>query len=285
MAGLTIGAVAERTGVGVPVLRAWESRYGFPAPARTPSGQRRYRQRDVEAILRVVADRGDGLSLEAAVERARRMLAVDQIAPSLFAGLRRHHPDLAVHVLSTRTMLAISRAIEDECCAQAERPVLLAAFQEVRHYRKAEVRWREMSRTAAASAVFADFPVASTPAGGPIEVPLHPQAPLRREWAVVCDAPDSAGVLAGWERPGPPDQPEADRRFEAVWSADPMIVRRAARVGVALAEAAVPEAAGLSQALSDTLGDPRAALLRSTALTNRIVAYLDHPPARRSRSA
>ena len=277
--------MAERTGVGIAVLRAWEARYGFPAPARTPSGQRRYRDREVEAILRVVADREEGLSLEAAVERARRSLTSDRPAPSLFAGLRRHHPDLAVHVLSTRTMLAISRAIEDECCAQAERPLLLAAFQEVRHYRNAEVRWREMSRTAAGAAVFADFPVAGSPAGGPIEVPLPPAAPLRREWAVVCDAPGSAAVLAGWERPGRPDQPEADRRFEAIWSADPTIVRRAARVGVSLAEAGVPEAAGLSDALDETLGDPRAALWRSTALTNRIVAYLDHPPTRRSRSA
>ena len=84
---------------------------------------------------------------------------------------------------------------------------------------------------------------------------------------------------------GRPTSPRPTAGSRPIWSADPTIVRRAARVGVNLAEAGVPEAAGLSDALDETLGDPRAALWRSTALTNRIVAYLDHPPTRRSRSA
>jgi MerR family transcriptional regulator, light-induced transcriptional regulator len=266
---LTIGTVAERTGVGVPVLRAWESRYGFPRPQRTAAGQRRYHDRDVDHILRVIDARSAGLSLEAAIDRAKR----SDEAPdtSLFAGLRRLNPELAVHVLSVRAMLAISRAIEDECCARAERPVLLAAFQQVDAYRKAEPRWRELSRTASAAVVFADFPAPATPEGGPFEVPLHPDAPLRREWAVVCDSPGSAAVLSGWERIGP----EPGRRFEAVWSADPTVVRRAARVGLALAAAGNPAAAGLADRLTHDPADPRAVIGRVSALTNRIVAYVD----------
>ena len=31
-----------RTGVGIPLLRAWERRYGIPSPERTPSGYRLY---------------------------------------------------------------------------------------------------------------------------------------------------------------------------------------------------------------------------------------------------
>ena len=39
---LSIGELAAATGVAVPTLRAWERRYGRPAPARLRSGHRRY---------------------------------------------------------------------------------------------------------------------------------------------------------------------------------------------------------------------------------------------------
>ena len=53
----------------------------------------------------------------------------DEADASVFAGLRRARPDLPVHVLHRRTMLALSRAIEDESLASGERPHLFAAFQ------------------------------------------------------------------------------------------------------------------------------------------------------------
>ncbi|MFB6262445.1 MAG: MerR family transcriptional regulator [Bradymonadaceae bacterium] len=39
---LSIGAVAEATGIPAGTLRTWERRYGFPDPERTDSGHRRY---------------------------------------------------------------------------------------------------------------------------------------------------------------------------------------------------------------------------------------------------
>ena len=69
---LTIGDVAARTGVSVATLRAWELRYGFPVPARLASGHRRYRVEDVALIEQVERDRASGLSLTAAMARARR---------------------------------------------------------------------------------------------------------------------------------------------------------------------------------------------------------------------
>jgi MerR family transcriptional regulator, light-induced transcriptional regulator len=50
----TIKQAAARTGLTVPVLRAWERRYGIVTPARTPSGYRVY---DDEAIARISAMR------------------------------------------------------------------------------------------------------------------------------------------------------------------------------------------------------------------------------------
>ena len=65
-AGLRIGAVAHRTGVAVPTLRAWESRYGVLQPARTDGGQRRYTESDVERVLAVLRLTAQGWSVSAA---------------------------------------------------------------------------------------------------------------------------------------------------------------------------------------------------------------------------
>jgi DICT domain-containing protein len=286
--GLTIGTVAGRTGVSVPVLRVWEKRYGFPVPMRSASGHRRYRERDVDLIARVVRDRAAGLSLEAAISRVRDRH--DGPTSSIFAGLRRYGSDLPVHLVTKVSMLAISRAIEDECCARADRPVLVAAFQRERHFRQSEQRWRDLSRTAGLAVVLAEFPAPgnrpSSAAPSLLEIPLAGDAPLLREWAVVCDAPESAAVLAGRERPGRDGRADRDRLFEATWSVEPTVVRQAARVGIQLARrfhAAPGGASGPAAALqrvadeldADPAPDPLATARRAVTLANRIVAYVE----------
>ena len=67
--GMRVGELARRTGVGVSTLRAWEARYRFLEPARSPTGQRLYTEADVErveAVLRLVAE---GLTLAASIAR------------------------------------------------------------------------------------------------------------------------------------------------------------------------------------------------------------------------
>jgi DNA-binding transcriptional MerR regulator/methylmalonyl-CoA mutase cobalamin-binding subunit len=46
-----MGAVTRRTGIGEHTLRAWERRFGFPAPQRLPSGHRRYPAEQVRQLL------------------------------------------------------------------------------------------------------------------------------------------------------------------------------------------------------------------------------------------
>jgi DNA-binding transcriptional MerR regulator len=268
-ADLTIGAVAEQTGVSVAVLRSWEQRHGFPVPVRLPSGHRRYTAGHVAQIHEVIRDRDAGMSLEGAITRV--LSQVDRIEPSIFAGLRRRWPELPVHQLSKRAMLAISRAIEDECCAQADRPVLFGSFQRERFYRQSERRWRELARTAAAAVVFADFPVDRGRRRTPVELTLAADAPLLREWAVVCDASDAAACLAGFERPG--RRRGESPQFEAVWSVSPNVVRDAANIAAALARSRDPRVSPPFNAQPST--DQAATLRRATAVTNRIVAYLD----------
>ena len=48
-----INWVAETTGVAEATLRAWERRYQFPKPSRTPSGYRLYSEADVAQIQRM----------------------------------------------------------------------------------------------------------------------------------------------------------------------------------------------------------------------------------------
>ena len=55
-----IQAVARHTGIPAPTLRAWERRYGIPAPARTPSAYRQYSADDVAVIraMKKLCDEG-----------------------------------------------------------------------------------------------------------------------------------------------------------------------------------------------------------------------------------
>ena len=88
---------------------------------------------------------------------------------------------------------------------------------------------------------------------------------------MIVDAPGYAACLVGWETPEP-------RRaiFEAVWTMDAPVVRRAAQVGAALAARRAPE---WSERLLGMLADRPLAVEAPapglTALTNRMIGYLD----------
>ncbi len=219
----------------------WETRHGFPRPQRLPGGHRRYSERDVDVLRAVLRYRETGLSLDAAMARASR--AESGPPRSIFAGLRRRRPELTAHVLEKRVMTAISNAIEDEYCAHAERATMFGAFQTERFYRRAEGRWRELARTAEAAVVFADFGELRQEPRAPAEIPLEVDDPLAREWALVCDAPRYAACLAAWEIPGESESPDLERRFEAVWSVDPRVVRDASRVAAGLVSGPAPSSA------------------------------------------
>ena len=48
----TIAAVSKLTGINCHTLRVWEKRYGYPRPARSPTGQRRYDDDQVRGLIR-----------------------------------------------------------------------------------------------------------------------------------------------------------------------------------------------------------------------------------------
>lgn len=277
-AGLTIREVVARTGVEAATLRIWEQRYGFPVPERLPSGHRRYSQTDVERIRQVVRDRDGGLALRAAVLNAKR--AAGEGRPvvedeSVYAALRRRRPELLPYVLPKSTLVALAHAIEDECCAHAQRGLLFASFQRERFFRHAEERWRELSRTADAAAVMADFDELREPEGGPVEVPIGRTDPIGREWSLICDAPGFGALLSAWERPGQEGVSDPRRAFETLWSVEPELVRDASVVATSIIRHSAP---ALADRIEPRLEQPvevhgdRIRLL--SALTNRMVAYV-----------
>lgn len=73
-----IQAVAEMTGIPAPTLRAWERRYGIPAPERTEAAYRLYSDHDVALVKRLDQLCAGGL---APAEAARLLKEEDQAAP------------------------------------------------------------------------------------------------------------------------------------------------------------------------------------------------------------
>lgn len=268
-ASLTIGELAGRTGLAPATLRMWETRHGFPAPQRLDSGHRRYTENDVDAIRTVIRHKDAGTRLELAIARA--MADAEPAAPSIYAYLRRKYPHLGVHRLKKSTLLALSWAIEDEFCAKADRATIYGAFQKENYFRAAEPRWNELARVSAGATAFAAFEESDAD-HAPKLVRLPEDAPMRREWAVVCDAVDLPVVLTAWELPGQEDVPDRKRLFESIWSVDGAAVHDAARVCAAVAAQNGVDAPAPSDPMRPTGSADVAAV---NALFNRMVAYVD----------
>jgi DICT domain-containing protein/predicted DNA-binding transcriptional regulator AlpA len=273
-AGLSIAEVAARTGLAPATVRMWEQRHGFPRPERTGSGYRRYCAEDVETLRRAQAYRRLGLSVAAAIERAREAGGASD-HPSLYAAVAAGDPGVRPHVLRKSTLIALSRAIEHETLGHAAAPVLFAAFQREAFYRDVERRYGRLACHADAAAVFADFAAPGDPPGGPLEVPIAADDAMANEWAVVVDAPGYAACLVAWEQPDAGGR-DGERRFEAIWTVDPAATRRAAEAAARMvARADAAHGRRLQQLLAGrplAIDQPAPAL---TALANRAVAYLD----------
>jgi DICT domain-containing protein len=276
--GLGISDVAEQTGLAAGTIRVWEQRYGFPEPARTPSGYRVYQAEDIEILRRVVAYRDRGLSVPAALERARAAGGSTD-RPSLYAAIVTAGEPVQPRRLRKSTLLAISRAIEDETLARAAGPIVIGAFQDERNYRAVEHRYRRLAHVADACVAFGGFDEVSGGDGEPVLLPVDPDEALGAEWAVIVDAPGYAACLLAWETPESQrdrELPERERCFEAVWTLEPSTVRRAALVGSSLARRTAPEVgAWLEELLQDRPLAVEAPAPGLTALANRIVGYLD----------
>jgi DICT domain-containing protein len=272
-ATLSIGDVVTATGIGEATLRAWERRFGFPEPRREPSGHRRYSATDVERIRAVVRERARGLALAVAIDR---VTAESSGPPSLFAPLRERRPDLLPVALRKPQMLSLSRAVEEESAARAERALMIGAFQQPRFYRRSEERWRRLARGAGLTFVLACFDEAATPDGAPVEVPIGSGQPVADEWAVICLAPGYSACLIGWETVDATGVPDAERTFDALLSVEPSVVREVAGAAVAIAAEGEPRIADRARGYLDRIPDSsqRSQLRLAGAITARAFAQM-----------
>jgi DNA-binding transcriptional MerR regulator len=260
---LTIGEVAELTGVPSATLRSWEERFGFPVPQRSAGGQRRYTEGQVDQVRRVLAERARGLALGPAIA----LLAEEVEARSVFADLRAAHPHVDVLTVGVRVMNALTYAIEDECLAHATRPLLLGCFQSVGSYERASTRWNELARRARRAVVLSDFDLTDGQAA-PERVALPSHSPLLNEWGLVCDDEALSVALVGWERPA-----QGGRRvFEALVTVESDVVRdAAARYAQAARRSGLPDAEALVVAGAPAALEER----RSMSLLRRFATYAD----------
>jgi len=271
-----IGELARRTGLSQQAIRAWETRFGFPTPARGEGGRRQYAEADAERLQRVIALKDSGVRLASAIARVRNEER-DGRPLSVYAELRRSYPHLESRVLRRRVLVAISHAIEDEAMSRAARPHVFGAFQREEFYRAASRRWAEIARTASSCLVFADFAKGRGAPGRrrtPVEVPLDPDAPLLREWAVVVVAPALSVALTAWEIPRQQDVPVDEREYESVFTFDPEAVRAAAETCVAAARASGEVASALLEGIEDSLAVEHTAGGAVDALVVRAFDYL-----------
>ena len=273
MSELGIGDLARRTGLTPQVIRAWETRFGFPQPRRTPSGRRSYDARDVDRIGRVLTLKESGSRLAQAIARVVEQGDVEGRDLSVYGALRRRLPQLETRLMRRSVLVAISRAIEDEALARAVRPLVFGAFQREEFYLRSAPRWRELARTAEGCVVLADFAGAPDPTERPLRVPLESDAPLLREWAVVVRSESFSTVLTAWEVPG--SDLDGDRHFETIFSFEPDAVRVAVETCLAAVRAAgVPDDAIVRDRHALTVDPPRTTSPGVDALVLRAFDYL-----------
>lgn len=122
---LKTGEAARLLNVNATTLRAWESRFGFPKPQRSPSQQRRYVHREVAALREA---REGGGSISSAVSRARATLAAGN--GSLLTALGDYDRE--------RADLVIEAALGSRSVERAVEAVLLPALEQVIRERSVE---------------------------------------------------------------------------------------------------------------------------------------------------
>jgi methanogenic corrinoid protein MtbC1 len=109
--------VLKETGLAADTLRAWERRYGLPAPNRTAGGHRLYSQRDIETIKWLMKRQSEGLSISRAVDlwNEQTSSGADPLAES---GQISIAPALPVQYQSPDTTLDSIRAQWIQACLE-----------------------------------------------------------------------------------------------------------------------------------------------------------------------
>jgi MerR family transcriptional regulator, light-induced transcriptional regulator len=126
---LKTSEAAALLNVSPNTLRAWERRFGFPKPQRSPGQHRLFTHGEVAALRDALQE---GLSISSAVSRAREGLAAD--TNSLVGALVSYEPERADAAIEAALALrSVERSVEE---------VLLPALDEIaRRYTVESAAW------------------------------------------------------------------------------------------------------------------------------------------------
>ena len=219
----------------------WEQRYGFPEPERTAvrlPALHRGRRRGAAARRSPTASAACRCPPRSSA-RARRAAPTDR--PSIFARGRGADDGARPQVLRKRTLLALSRAIEDETLARAAAPGRRSApsSASATTARSSTATGAGAHRRRRASCSPTSPRVARPRDGAPVEIPI---ARRRRAGQRVGGrrrrARATRACLLAWEQPGvtepggPTTATAASRRSGR---STPRATRRAAQVAARLA--------------------------------------------------
>jgi MerR family transcriptional regulator, light-induced transcriptional regulator len=115
---LKTSEAATLLNIGANTLRAWESRFDFPNPTRSPGKHRSYLHCEVAALREALCD---GLSISSAVVRAREALAVNE--RSLITALEEYDRERADGAIEAALgFRSVERSVEE---------VLLPALEQI----------------------------------------------------------------------------------------------------------------------------------------------------------
>ena len=113
---MRLGDVADATGVPPTTIRAWETRYGWPSPARTSGRHRRYGRDDLQRVvaLRNEIARGRNAGEAVAMLRSIAERRVDRLVDPIVEGAVAFDPG-AVRgaLLAAERELGVARTVQD----------------------------------------------------------------------------------------------------------------------------------------------------------------------------
>jgi DNA-binding transcriptional MerR regulator len=106
-------AVVRETGLKPDTLRAWERRYGVPAPDRTDSGHRLYSQRDIDTLKWLLERQNEGMSISRAIELWHRLEAAgnDPLDMNVSPGTQKNSDNRSTLAATDRSPLAESDTV------------------------------------------------------------------------------------------------------------------------------------------------------------------------------
>lgn len=109
--------VVTETGLKPDTIRAWERRYGLPAPPRTAGGHRLYSERDIATLQWLMARRAEGLSISKAVGLWRQLEGEGQDPLQGFAPRPRRGPDERARLQPGASLEAARQGWIEACLA------------------------------------------------------------------------------------------------------------------------------------------------------------------------